>query len=117
MSVDDVIGIAESPTPGQVMKAPWTYYGKIIKLAGTVGIVQEYPPDSAEAKAAGGELSEIVFVTNDRTFIDHLHLGSTGNLTVGDNVTIYGFPVGIVDAKNKLGGTTQELTTVGKIVQ
>ncbi len=114
----DIKSKAESVDPAAVMKAPWKYYGKIIKFTGVVGIAQEYPPGSDISDAVGGsEVGELVITTEDMTFIDYLHIGSTGEANVGDSVTIYGYPIGIVEVENKLGGTTQELCVIGKLIE
>jgi hypothetical protein len=107
----------EAVTPTESFKAPWKYYGKIIKVTGLAAIVQEYPPGSDLYKATGGECGEIVLVTDDGTYIDYLHIGSTGKTKVGDAVVLYGTPVGQVEADNKLGGKTTELVIVGKTIE
>ena len=108
---------AETPDPATVMKTPWKYYGKIVKMQGEVGIVQDYPPGGDIAKALGGEGSEIVFVTEDGTPVDYAHMGSTGDVKVGDTVIIYGYPVGQVEVDNQIGGKTTQLVVVGKTVE
>lgn len=107
----------ETVTPAEAFKTPWKYYGKIIKVTGLVAIVQEYPPGSDLYKAAGGECGEIVLVTDDGTYIDYLHIGSTGKTKVEDAIVLYGTPVGQVEANNKLGGKTTELVIVGKTIE
>lgn len=107
----------ESVTPAEAFKTPWKYYGKIVKVTGLVAIIQEYPPGSDLYKAAGGECGEIVLVTDDGTYIDYLHIGSTGKTKVGDAIVLYGTPVGQVEADNKLGGKTTELVIVGKTIE
>lgn len=106
--------VAIDAVPGSVFKAPWNYYGKVVKIAGTVGIVQEYPPNNAASQAVGGHLSEIVMATRDMTFVDFLLLGSSGSISVGDAVTVYGLPIGQEDVTNRLGGQTTQLVLVGK---
>ncbi len=97
------------PDPALVMKAPWEYYGKPIKVTGYVSIVQDYPPNSDIANAInnGNTVGEIVFIpdnaANSITILDYLHLGSTGDIKVGDHVAVYGYAVGLADVENKLG--------------
>lgn len=102
---------------GSVNKSPWKYYGQVIAFPGEVAVIQEYPPQSDISNwiANGGECAEIVLVTNEGVIVDALVIGSTGNINVGDYITVNGFPVGKVDAPNQLGGTTNELVVVGKI--
>ena len=54
-----------------------------------------------------------MLVCGDRTIVDYLMEGSSGNLQVGETVTVYGYDTGTIDAKNKLGGTTTELAVLG----
>ncbi|SFU69935.1 hypothetical protein [Alicyclobacillus macrosporangiidus] len=118
VSASDVKKQAQAAKPGDVMKAPWKYYGKIVKLSGQVGIAQEYAPGSDISQAfGGGEVGELVIGTEDMTFIDYMNIGSTGDVNVGDMVTVYGYPVGQVQADNKLGGKTAELAIIGKLVE
>ncbi len=109
---------AVAADPELVMKAPWQYYGQFLKFSGTVAIVQEYPPNSDEANAMNGgeQCGEIVFPAEGAptVIIDYALLDGTGDLKVGDYVTVYGLVVGHVDVGNMLGGTTTELSVVGK---
>ena len=104
---------AAAPTPGDVFKRPWDYYGKPIKLSGQVAIVQDYPPGSDLSQMLGGQASEIVLLCDDGTPVDFVLKGDSGNIQVGDRVTVYGYDTGTVDVKNKLGGNTTELFAVG----
>lgn len=118
LSAEDLKKQAQEVKAADVMKAPWKYYGKVVKLSGHVGIAQEYPPGSDVSMAfGGGDIGEIVLVSEDSTFIDYLNVGSTGDVNVGDSVVVYGLPVGHVEAENKLGGKTTELVIVGKVVE
>ena len=98
---------------GDVVKAPWNYYGKVLQFRGEVAIVQEYPPRSDVSKLLGGAATEIILVAADDTIVDFFITGSSGNVRVGDVVTIYGFPVGLLDVENKMGGKTTQLAVVG----
>lgn len=118
MSAEDLKKQAQEAKAADVMKAPWKYYGKVVKLGGQVGIAQEYPPGGDVSMAfGGGEIGEIVLVNEDSTFIDYLNVGSTGDVNVGDSTVVYGLPVGHVEATNKLGGKTTELVIVGKAIE
>lgn len=101
-----------------IFKRPWEHYGKIVKISGQAVIVQDYPPEGDIAKAFGGSAGEIVLVAgNGSTLIDFVIAGSTGNVKVGDQIAIYGYPVGLIDVQNKLGGKTTELAVVGNKVE
>ena len=106
----DISQNAEKVPPGDVMKTPWNYYGKSISFSGQIGFVQDYPPGSNFEKM--GILSQIVIGTEDGTHVDLLLTVPSGNLKVGDNITIPSVPVGIFDNDNKTGGKTQVLATV-----
>lgn len=107
---------AAAETPSLVMKAPFKYYGKPLKFSGIVSIVQDYPTGSDISNNInnGKETGEIVFICEDGTIIDYLNLGDTGDIVVGDSITIYGFTPGQVEVENKLGGKTTQLVLIGK---
>ena len=112
-AMGDCRGMSVSVITGDVVKAPWNYYGKVLQFRGEVAIVQEYPPRSDVSKLLGGAAAEIILVAADDTIVDFFITGSSGNVRVGDVVTIYGFPVGLLDVENKMGGKTTQLAVVG----
>lgn len=99
--------------PVVVYKAPWNYYGKIIEISGTILGVEDYPPggDISE-QFGGGDVSEIMIMTEDGTLADFMMLSSSGNLKFDDMVTLRGYPVGRYYAEN---GATLSLALVGKV--
>lgn len=104
-----------SAEPAAVVKTPWSYYGKLIELTGVAEVVDDYPPGSDYSKIlGGGDASEVVFATEDGTIADFLLVGSSGNLKVGDSVTLRGYPVGREEVPNTLGGSFTHLILVGK---
>lgn len=103
--------------PGLVMKTPWKYYGKSLAFRGEVGIVQAYPPGSDAARVFGGEVAEVIMVTDDGTIIDFMMMGDSGNTQVGHVITVYGLVVGQVEVNNKMGGQTTQLMVVGNAIQ
>jgi hypothetical protein len=101
--------------PAAVAKTPWNYYGKVVEFTGVAEVVDDYPPDSDISKLmGGGGASEVVFVTDDGTIADFFLVGSSGDLRVGDTVTLRGYPVGREEVPNKLGGSFTHLILVGK---
>ncbi|HPQ11789.1 MAG TPA: hypothetical protein PLQ98_10745, partial [Bacillota bacterium] len=64
-----------------------------------------------------GEVGELVLMNEDWTLIDYLNVGSTGDINVGDAVVVYGYPVGLVEVDNKLGGKTTQLVIVGNAAE
>lgn len=106
--------MATSPNPAEVAKAPWNYYGKVVKISGQISDIREYPVGSDWSKNLGGkEAGQIVIGSDDGTITDMFVVGTTSDLKNGDNVTLYGYPVGISDVDNKLGGKTTQLFIVG----
>jgi len=115
LTADDVIANSGSEQPTLIMKAPWKYLGKTMAFTGQVGIVQDYPPGSDVGRAFGGDVGEIVMVTGDLTYVDYMAIGGTGSVGVGDHVTVYGYPIGLVEVDNQIGGKTTQLMIVGKL--
>lgn len=100
--------------PASVAKAPFKYYGKVIQATGEIVDIQDYAAGNDWSNNLGGdEAGQIVIVTDDETAIDMFVVGSTGDLKNGDIVTLYGYPIGLVDVDNKLGGKTTQLAIVG----
>jgi predicted nucleic acid-binding Zn-ribbon protein len=95
---------------GDVFKAPWNYYGKPVTFSGSVVIVQDYPPDSDNAKI--GLNSEVIIVADDGTYIDIVGTISSGKVKVGTGISVIAYPIGLVNVTNKLGGKTDELMVV-----
>jgi uncharacterized membrane protein len=112
-AIGDTMRLAIAADVEDVAKAPWTYYGKIVRFRGEVGFVQEYPPGSSTAKTLGGAASELALIVSDRAIVGFFFMGSARNINKGDMVTIYGFPVGLVDAQNPMGGISSRLLIVG----
>jgi hypothetical protein len=106
-------GARMSPA-ADVAKTPWNYYGTVVRLTGTVGVVQDYPPQSEVATALQSrEASEIVASCEDGTIIDLFCSRGSGSVRVGDVVTLYGYPIGITEVPNRIGGTFTHLVLVG----
>lgn len=96
----------EEVAPATLKETPWNYYGKVLKLEGTVGVAQDYLPGSDVAKVVKvDQVGELVLTTADSTILDYLHIGSTGDANVGDDVMIYGYPVGLAELPNGFGGS------------
>ncbi|WP_427114171.1 hypothetical protein [Megasphaera sueciensis] len=107
--------IAESQNPTAVYKSPWDYYGKVIAFTGTVAIAENTPPDNDLSKALGGEACEIVIESTDKVIVDAMIAGNANNIQVGQQVTLYGYPIGRTEVKNKLGGSFTHLVVIGKL--
>ncbi len=109
--------IAVDVYPEDVMKRPWDYYGQVVRFTGKASVLQDYPAGSSTGKALGGECCEIVMTSGDYStvIVDGILLGSTKGIREGDTVTFVGYPCGISDVQNKLGGTFSHLIVVGKL--
>jgi hypothetical protein len=94
-------------------KRPWNYYGSPISVTGVVGIVEESPPGSEISKFYGGEVSEIVILADGGIPVDMTLLRSSGDLTQGQTVTLYGYVIGKIEVTNALGGKVTNLVLVG----
>ncbi|PKM88140.1 MAG: hypothetical protein CVU87_08135 [Firmicutes bacterium HGW-Firmicutes-12] len=95
-----------------VFKRPWDFYGKVVRFSGLIYIVQDYPPGSDLSEQFGGSAAEVVLETDDGTIVDILVSGTCGKLKVGDITSVYGYPVGLAEVPNELGGNTTQLIVV-----
>ena len=103
--------------PEDVMKRPWDYYGQVVRFTGYAAVLQDYPPGSDLSKALGGECCEVVISagSDSAVIVDGILLGSTKGIREGDVVTFVGYPCGVMEVPNKLGGKFSHLIVVGKI--
>ena len=110
----DIRQKSEYIDPRLVIKAPWNYCGKILKMAGEICVIAEHPVGSSWSKTLGGkEAGQIVILTEDGTAIEMLVVGTTSDLKKGDYVILYGYPVGLLDVPNKNGEKSTHLFIVG----
>jgi hypothetical protein len=117
---EDSPDISTPAAPQDVLKAPFNYYGKMLKIRGRVVMLQEYAPGSNASKVYGDgehQVAEMAISCPDGTYIDYMNMHDQGGITTGDTVTIYGVPVGYVNAPNRVGGTTMELGIIGNYVE
>jgi len=87
----------------------------MIEIKGTVNSVQDYPPNSELTKKfGGGDVNELGLLCSDNeTYVDALLLGTSGDMKVGDQVTVKGLPVGQVPMKITTGGEIAGLVLIG----
>jgi flagellar motor protein MotB len=114
---DDFSQNAEWLPAGEVLKAPWKYYGQVVSFSGTIGLVQDYPPNHQFSKLLGGSASQIVLSADDGTNVNYFMPFSSDGLQVGQSLIIFGFPVGLVEVDNQFGGMTTQLMMVGNVTQ
>ena len=111
----NVESFAVDVTASDVMRRPWDYYGQAVRFSGYVAVLQDYPPGHNISKALGGESCEIVMTADDGvTIVDGMLLGNTKGLQIGDYVTFCGYPCGVMEVPNKLGGNFSHLVVIGR---
>ncbi|MFU1795402.1 hypothetical protein ACM1RC_16160 [Paenibacillus azoreducens] len=104
------IPVGELVSPEEVIKTPWNFYGKPLIFSGEVAVVEDYPPGSDFGKA--GLASDIVIESNDGTIVEFFSMVPSGNIKVGQTVSITAYPVGRAEVENKLGGSFTHLVVV-----
>ena len=84
-----------SPTPETMLKKPWEYYGKVVRLTGRVYSVEQRPPGDSVVKFFGQDCFHMMFVPSggDVTFSVDI-VGTDGNLRDDAIVTIRGYIYG-----------------------
>ncbi len=116
MQGKNLVTLAKNADVATVFKRPWDYYGQVIRFTGEVSIADDYPAGSKAGKLMGGECSEIVMVIGeDEIPVDIICKGSSKGITEGQVVTVCAYPIGTVDVKNQLGGTSHQLMAIGVI--
>lgn len=106
--------LAIDANTSDVMRRPWDYYGKVVRFSGEAAVLQDYPPSNDLSKMLGGESCEIVMTADDgMTIVDGMLLGNTKGLQIGDYVTFVGYPCGVMEVDNKIGGKFSHLIVVG----
>ncbi|MBV4416538.1 zinc ribbon domain-containing protein [Clostridium tyrobutyricum] len=111
---NDLKSKAISVDSSAVAKAPFKYYGQVVRFAGQISDIEEYASGTDWSKnLGGGAAGQIVIASDDGTVIDMFVVGSTGDLKKGDYVTLYGYPIGLTDNANSIGGKDTELAIVG----
>jgi len=105
---------ARNQSPQTVAKTPWNYYGQVVKLSGQVGVVQDFPAGSDFGQLLGGrDGADIVVASQDGTIVEMFCMKPSGRIKVGDYVSLYGYPVGVTEVENRLGGKDTHLMLVG----
>ncbi|RXZ84162.1 hypothetical protein EBB07_03515 [Paenibacillaceae bacterium] len=93
-----------------VFKRPWNYYGTTITFSGWVDVVEDYPPGSDSHDV--GVLAGIGIQTYDGTIVSFFSMVPSGNIKVGDEVSITAYPIGRTEVDNTLGGKFTHLIAV-----
>lgn len=107
---------AEDADASIIIKRPWDYYGKVIRFTGQVAVLSDYPPSSDSSKALGGDSADIVMTVkngSEKTIVETVIKGSTASIKTGQTVTVFAYPIGHTEVKNKIGGTFTHLECVG----
>ena len=107
-----------SPIASDVLKNPSSYFGKYIKVSGTVQSAQFYPAQGGLANQVISNSSETVMLANnDNTIIDCYLVGAPSGLNPGSTITVYGYSPGLKYVQNSQGALTPELVLVGRLGQ
>ena len=61
----------------------------------------------------GHESSDIVLETADATIVESFCMKPSGSLKVGDVVNLYGYPIGVTEVGNRMGGKDTHLMLIG----
>lgn len=105
---------ATTPKPETVATTPYDYYGRVVAFRGEIAVVQNFPPGSDFSNSIGGQsTSDMVMQTADGTTVEMFCLKACGNIRVGSIVNLYGYPAGVTEVKNRIGGTFTHLILVG----
>jgi len=104
------VPLGEEADSEAVIKTPWNYYGKPIEFIGFVAVVEDFPPGSDVAQ--NGFLSDIVIETYEGTIVEFFSMVPSGEIRVGDEVAITGYPVGRSEVENRMGGSFTHLIVV-----
>lgn len=97
-----------------VIKTPWKYYGQLLCFSGMVEVAEDYPAKSNISNVLQTqEAGEVVIQHEDGTILDFFLVGSTGNIRVGQPVSLCGLPIGRLEVPNRVGGTFTHLVLVG----
>jgi hypothetical protein len=100
------------PDPNMMAATPLKFLGKAVSLTGTVVEIRDYPAGSDYA-IGGKESSSLLVKCADGTLALSLCLKKAGgNVREGEEVLLYGYPVGILEQKNQLGGKETVLVLV-----
>ena len=110
----DIASKATDIDAAAVIKTPWEYYGKVVRVTGTVGVIEPQPPTGDIGKLFGGDVYDVVVTVGaDETIVEGFMMGKT-KLNVGDQATLVGYPIGRMEVPNKIGGKFTHLVIVGK---
>jgi len=106
-------GMAVSADPATVKDTPKNYYGKMLKIKGEVIDVRDYAADSDVVKALGGRASQVILTSGNAILVNFIYLGQSSDILVGDDVMIFGYPVGTAAVEGSNAKATA-LALVGK---
>ncbi len=112
--IDDMKAVAEQVNPGELMKRPWDYYGKVVAYSGRISDIGDNPPGSPESKAFGTDTYTIVVMGDNDSSVQAIMAGKSGSMQKGQQVTIYGLPVGNLKLSNRMGGENNAVLLIGK---
>lgn len=106
---------AISPDPGEALRKPWNFYGKVVTFTGVVSDSNQAPPGHSVAKAFGGKYTYGVLSCGGIPIGFHV-MADSDRLPEGAQVTIKGFIVGLDDGlTNGWGDKLKGIEFVGLV--
>ena len=106
---------AISPDPGEALRKPWNFYGKVVTFTGVVTDSNQAPPGHSVAKALGGKYTFGAMQCGDIPIGFHV-MADSDRLPEGAQVTIKGFIVGLDDGlTNGWGNKIKGIEFVGLV--
>lgn len=105
-----------TPLARDVLNMPSKYFGKYLRLSGTIKGIQTYPVQNGLPGLLIGNYSELILVAADgTTIIDCLLIGANTDLSIGSNITVSGYTPGLRYVQNVQGAVISELVVIGRL--
>jgi hypothetical protein len=108
---------AQSVSPANVTKSPYSSIGKLYKLNGQVYKVEEFPP----TPNLSGQWAEVLLLVNNpnsptgTTTVSFFYNGDINQVNANTYIICAGYFIGTYESQNALGGTVEGLVLVGNV--
>ncbi len=100
----------------EVLKAPWEYYGKVLRFSGFIYSIQQLPPDNSVAQFFDGNCYHAMVVVNDHRVgvpISAYIVGRSEGVAEDSVVSVKGYVFGQSRLMNSAGNVSIGLAFVG----
>ncbi|MHB1417051.1 MAG: hypothetical protein ACYC1C_17525 [Chloroflexota bacterium] len=115
---DDLRKQARAYTMAEIAKAPWKYYGQVVKVSGTVSSATDQPRGCQLARLAGvDQIGDVVILGEGSALVRYLNVGSIGEANPGAKVAVYGYPVGLSGVEDQYGTKMTVTTLIGRVIE